>query len=202
MHSKIYYLFLIYIPLLISCKQIPTSDTEKLKYMHLLSTQPEQQEINITSVTLNNTSIELVAKYKIAALVLGKENYYFGDQASLVPVDLALGWGVMSDKSLLSKAKVDISQGGRFYRWYVPSFDTLSRADIAFHSANTHIIPATSEIKNYISHSVSKDDYIYMEGYLVNFKLNNQSFNTSLTRNDVDAGACEIFLVTSIKHIF
>ena len=149
---------------------------------------------------IKNFDIEIVAEYKIAALVLGKEKYYFSHEASLVPIDLALGWGVMADKKKLTDSNIKITQGGRFYRWWVPDFNVLNAQDIAHHSANTHIIPANSIVNSYLS-SVTEGDYIYMEGYLVNFKSKEKTFSTSLTRSDVEAGACEILLVNKIIHI-
>jgi len=42
-----------------------------------------------------------LAQFHIRAKVLSKENYYFGRESELSPVDLALGWGRMSDESVL-----------------------------------------------------------------------------------------------------
>ena len=41
------------------------------------------------------------AGFSIRARVLSRENYYLGEEADLAPVDLALGWGVMSDQAVL-----------------------------------------------------------------------------------------------------
>lgn len=61
--------------------------------------------------------LEALANFDIEARVLSKENYYADRESELVPVDLALGWGAMSDSSVLEK--LSISQSGRFYfyRW-------------------------------------------------------------------------------------
>jgi len=59
-----------------------------------------------------------LARFRIKALVLSKRDYSDGQAADLAPTDLALGWGNMSDESVLSQ--IDISQSGRFFRWSVP----------------------------------------------------------------------------------
>ncbi len=55
------------------------------------------------------------ASYDITARILGREDYRFDALASLIPEDLALGWGPMSDNRVL--ADFEISQGARFYSW-------------------------------------------------------------------------------------
>ena len=53
------------------------------------------------------------AGFNIRARVLSRENYYLGAEADLAPVDLALGWGPMSDQAVLDR--ISISQGSRWY---------------------------------------------------------------------------------------
>jgi len=60
-------------------------------------------------------TLEALANFEIKARVLSKELYHLDRGADLVPVDLALGWGVMSDSAVLEK--LSITQGGRFYHY-------------------------------------------------------------------------------------
>ena len=63
----------------------------------------------------NGYRIRPLADFTIKARVLGREDYRFDREAELAPIDLALGWGPMSDETVLDE--LDISQSGRWYRW-------------------------------------------------------------------------------------
>lgn len=54
-----------------------------------------------------------LADFRLRARVLGKERYRFDSQADISPVDLALGWGPMSDQTILDQ--LDIAQSSRFF---------------------------------------------------------------------------------------
>jgi hypothetical protein len=75
---------------------------------------------------------------------LSSERYSLGREADLSPVDLALGWGKMSDEAVLSK--INITQSNRFYYWHVDAFP-IPRREIEINSANMHMIPADDRIK-------------------------------------------------------
>src|SRR5690606_18150372 len=84
--------------------------------------------------------LEAQATYRVRARLLGREPYRLGREAELSPVDFALGWGPMSDTTLLNQ--MDISQSGRFFRlrWQQLS---VPESTVMRHAANTHIIPAS-----------------------------------------------------------
>src|SRR5438552_1973847 len=79
--------------------------------------EPLQSEIpaETPSVTRGRWTLKPRARYDITARILSTERYRFDRLAALVPEDLALGWGPMSDSQVL--ATMDISQSGRFYWW-------------------------------------------------------------------------------------
>ncbi len=139
------------------------------------------------------------AKFSLSAKVLGREDYHLGREADLSPVDLALGWGKMSDESVLQH--IDISQRGRFYYWQVESFP-IPRREIETHSANMHLIPATEAVRITID-DVREGDIIELSGSLVSVEAENGNWrwNSSLTRNDTGAGACELIWVESFRII-
>ena len=83
------------------------------------------------------------ATYRITARVLHTERYRFDLLAALIPEDLALGWGPMSDIVIVNR--MEISQSSRFYYWRSPRSLPISRDDIISHSANTHVIPGLSQ---------------------------------------------------------
>lgn len=130
--------------------------------------------------------------FSLEARVLGTERYRFDRGAELAPIDLALGWGPMSDQSVLDR--IDISQGGRFYFWHVSQFP-IPRRDIETHSANMHMIPATPDIERRLD-SVRPGQIVMLRGYLVNVQgQDGFAWRSSLTREDTGAGACELVWV-------
>ena len=57
-----------------------------------------------------------LATFQLRARVLGREDYSLDAGADLSPMDLALGWGPMSDEQVLED--IDIRQSGRFLQIY------------------------------------------------------------------------------------
>lgn len=135
-----------------------------------------------------------LARFRIKARVLSTERYRFGEQAELCPLDLALGWGIMSDQRMLDK--LVIAQGNR--RYALEPLDPNVRlpwAEIMSHSSNVHIIPANEEIEEAVFR-FRPGDIVELQGYLVGVKENGQwVWFSSLSRTDLGDGACEIFWV-------
>jgi len=134
--------------------------------------------------------------FSLEARVLSTEHYWFDRGAELSPVDLALGWGPMSDQAILDH--IDISQGHRFYFWHVAKFP-IPRRDIETHSANMHMIPATSDIERRLE-SVRSGEIVRLRGYLVEVQgQDGFTWRSSLTREDTGAGACELVWVEQLE---
>ena len=136
------------------------------------------------------------ATYHITARVLARESYHFDSMADLVPEDLALGWGPMSDNRVLRT--IDISQSNRFYYWRASTATLIPKEAIITHSANTHIIPQTSAIARALAR-LRPGEVVTLSGELVDAVRNDGRWlKTSLVRNDTGAGACEVMLVTEV----
>ncbi len=136
------------------------------------------------------------AHFEITARVLSRKDYSWGEGADLVPVDLALGWGRMSDSTVL--ANIEISQSGRFYHWHVEEFP-IPRREIETSSANMHMIPADPGVKRQLK-KVRAGQVIRLEGFLVDAsRPGGWHWKTSMTRNDTGAGACELIYVESVE---
>jgi hypothetical protein len=139
-------------------------------------------------------TIQPQASYQIAARVLGNKPYYDW-QSNVSPRDLALAWGDMSDPSV--DEWIHWRQSGRWYH-YDWNNGAYSRSYITGHSANVHIIPATDNLDKALR-QVEKNDLVYLEGYLVNLQVRDDGrvghVNTSLSREDTGAGACELLYV-------
>src|SRR6266513_6153608 len=104
------------------------------------------------------------ASYDITARILSREDYHFDLLADLVPEDLALGWGPMSDNRVLRA--LEITQGARFYSW-IPKRDLpVPRQVVIEHSANTHVIPADSAVRRELKH-LRVGQVVHLTGFLV-----------------------------------
>jgi len=162
----------------------------------LVAEDPVQGSPGAAAVqTLNGYRLLPLAAFSIRARVLGRENYHFGREADLSPLDLALGWGRMSDEAVLNH--IDIRQGGRFYFWYVNAFP-IPRNEIETHSANMHMIPADADVEKVLK-SVRVGQVVTLHGYLVEARSDDGwHWRSSLTRSDTGSGACELVLVNHV----
>lgn len=139
------------------------------------------------------------ASYDITARILSREDYHFDALSDLIPEDLALGWGVMSDNRML--AHFDISQGGRFYSWQSLGALPIPRQEVVEHSANTHVIPLDREVHRELAR-LRVGQVVHLTGTLVDGQRDDgTTIRTSLTRSDEGPGACEIMLVESVEVV-
>jgi hypothetical protein len=158
--------------------------------------EPIQTSTNAVDIQLNGFTLTPLADYAVKARVLSTEDYFMGTEAELSPTDLALGWGPMSDETVLSKVK--ISQGNRFFYWHVDEFPIPQR-EIEIHAANTHIIPANDRVKRMLS-KIRPGQIVDIKGQLIEAKRSDGwHWRSSLTREDTGAGACEVLYVTELS---
>lgn len=137
-------------------------------------------------------TITPLATFDIKAKVLSKKDYNSGREAELSPVDLALGWGRMSDESVLDS--IDISQSVRWYRWRSNNM-SIPREEIESHSSNMHIIPANQSVETMLER-VRKGDIVEFSGNLIRVEAeDNWYWVSSLSRTDTGDGACELVWV-------
>jgi hypothetical protein len=136
------------------------------------------------------------ARYEITARILSREDYRFDALADLVPEDLALGWGPMSDNRVLSA--FEITQSVRFYSWRPRVPLPIPRQDVIEHSANTHVIPADPQVRSQLAR-LRVGQVVHLTGTLVDgVRDDGASVQTSLTRSDSGPGACEVMLVERV----
>jgi hypothetical protein len=160
----------------------------------LVADAPIQDNMDSRAFTLQKDvySLKPLAKFSLSARVLSRADYSWDTESKLAPVDLALGWGRMSDSAVLDK--IDVSQSGRFYYWRVREFPIPER-EIIESSANMHLIPADKTVQHDIERARS-GDVISFDGYLVEADgPNGYRWSSSLTRSDSGAGACELVWV-------
>jgi hypothetical protein len=140
----------------------------------------------------NGYRLQPLADFVVKARVLGREDYRLDREAELAPMDLALGWGPMSDEDVL--AHIDISQGGRWYRWQAEQLP-IPRRDIERHSANMHLIPGNDRVRDALD-PIREGNLVELRGFLVAVEADDGwRWRSSLTREDTGAQACEVFFV-------
>jgi hypothetical protein len=160
----------------------------------LVSSMPRQQNLD-SGERFDREGYQLTrrASFNIEARVLSREDYWFGQESELSPIDLALGWGVMSDQAVLDR--IEISQGSRWYftRYEYPA--PISDHQIITNSSNMHLIPANDWVRDKLK-EIRSGDIVQLKGSLVDVNDENGFYwRTSLRRDDIGNGSCEIFFV-------
>jgi hypothetical protein len=162
--------------------------------------EPLQADVQgAPAIVLERWTLTPRASYDITARVLGREDYHFDPISDLAPLDLALGWGPMSDNRVLQAFR--ISQGARFYSWRpVTGLLPIETREVTQYSANTHIIPADAAVAAKLARLRLAGEVVHLTGLLVDgVRDDGMTIRTSLTRTDSGAGACEFMLVQHVR---
>jgi hypothetical protein len=166
----------------------------------LAKAEPVQSPIDrVAPLEKNGFAIKPLARYEITARVLSKESYRWDAGAKLVPIDLTMGWGPMSDSAVLDK--LEISQSNRWYNWRIDNMAKLPIAvdEVNRHAANMHLIAADNAIAKQIR-NIRPGKVITMRGYLVEVSgKDGFTWRSSLSREDTGGGACELMWVESFS---
>lgn len=165
----------------------------------LVAEQPVQVAMGTVPPVLHDEfQLQPRAVFKLRARVLSSRRYHWGREADLSPLDLALGWGPMSDQAVLDA--LEITQGNR---WYFTRYDEpapLAHAEIGRNSGNMHMVPAEAWIEDELS-ALRRGDVVQFDGYLVDARHpSGFTWRTSLSREDTGDGSCELFLVTNLRR--
>lgn len=163
----------------------------------LVPAEPVQSLIAARSLgDVHGFQLTAVASYSVQARVLRTKRYW-ADGADLVPYDVALGWGPMSDQAVLDR--LSITQGNRFFFYEWQDEPPIPEGEMARHAANNHLIAANPRIAATIR-KLRAGQVVKLSGYLVNAtKPDGFRWATSLTRSDSGNGACEIFYVEAAE---
>lgn len=167
----------------------------------LIASEPLQKEAAPEDVPFDQGNFHLkpLAQFAIDARVLHRKIYRFDQGAALVPVDLAVGWGPMSDQTVLDR--LQISQGSRFFYYEYQGQPPIPREEIIAHATNLHLIPSTDAIAAQCK-SLREGELIHLAGLLVEAtgpKIG--TWRSSLTRTDTGKGACELVWVLEIQQL-
>ncbi|HEY2124949.1 MAG TPA: hypothetical protein VGG94_05750 [Chthoniobacterales bacterium] len=168
----------------------------------LIPSEPAQSpETDATPIPYHTFQLKPLAHFTVEARVLHRKIYRYDRQASLVPVDLALGWGPMSDQGVLDR--LTISQSMRFY-WYEYRLPPpIAPEEIVAHSTNLHVIPATDEVEQHCK-ALRAGTLVHLRGELVEAtgpELGTGIWRSSLSRTDTGNGACELMWVEEVTEL-
>jgi hypothetical protein len=143
--------------------------------------------------------LQPLAGFSIDARVLSREDYSVGRESKLSPTDLALGWGPMRDEDVLSR--MSFSQSARWYHYRWSGAAPLPPGEIARSSANMHMIPSDIATASAL-HRVRPGERVRIDGWLVQATApDGWQWRSSLTRDDVGNGACEVVYVCAITPL-
>ena len=157
--------------------------------------EPFQASTRTGPFTHQGAQVIPLAEFSATARVLSATDYSDDVDGDLVPVDLALGWGEMSDWENLQKVKV--GQRHRYYNWQVDDW-FLPREVIAASSANMHFVPADAEIQRALMQA-GRGDVVSFSGYLVQIRGAQKNWASSTSRQDTGSYACEVVFVESFQ---
>jgi hypothetical protein len=157
--------------------------------------EPEQTPTRAQPFRFGDFELQPRADYHIVARVLSVESYGWDGGSALSPIDFAVGWGPMSDSSVLAHFR--ITQGGRFFTIY-PDAEAIDIHTALLGAANMHLIPAGAAVRLQLQR-VRAGHIVELHGKLVNVsRADGYQWNSSLTRADTGAGACELYYVESV----
>ncbi len=158
--------------------------------------EPVQEDVvgdRAMPVALKGGTATPRAEYRIEGLVLSRMAYRSDQHASLSPLDLAIGWGPMADAALLRKLRV--RQNDRYFFWSSSGPLPVARPEIEHHAANVHLVWGSKQAEK-VAGGADPGDVVRLTGRLVDLAFGDgHSMATSLRRDDVGGGACEVLLV-------
>lgn len=156
---------------------------------------PVQTPTDKAAFAFEGYQIRPLAQFAVRARVLGREDYRMDKEADLSPIDLALGWKQMADPAVYGP--LNITQGGRWYRYSWKDQPPIALQEIIESSANMHMIPANAAVLQALK-KAREGRFIQISGYLVE-ATNTQGWRwtSSLTRSDSGGGSCELVFVES-----
>jgi hypothetical protein len=167
----------------------------------LIDSEPAQIAIGDGEQVIAHGEYQLkaLARFSLDARILHRKVYGYDRESKLVPVDLAVGWGPMSDQAVLDHLK--ITQSMRFY-WYEYQLPPpIPREQIVSHSTNLHVVPATPAIASFCK-SLRQGELVHLEGELVEATGPEiGTWRSSLSRTDTGNGACELMLVEDCSKL-
>lgn len=143
-------------------------------------------------------TLKPLANFSASARLLSVAWYRTGRESDLSPVDMGIGWGQMSDSRHINA--LQWSHGGRFLNYrFDEKGPPIAQALLDRQIANLHVIPANSVVLKRIE-SLAAGSRVALAGVLVRAEAKDGWYwQSSLTREDTGAGACELIWLTDVR---
>jgi hypothetical protein len=167
----------------------------------LVPYEPDQERIESQHQwQFKNSQVTALANFRVRARVLLAEHYWWGRDAAVSPVDLTLGWRLMSNQEILDG--LHLYRMRRAYAWTARDGKLpASQDEIIAHSANMHMVPSTDELAARLR-AIKRGDLVDISGYLIEIKFaDNGIWRSSLIRTDTGNGGCELVWVIGVKKL-
>ncbi len=159
---------------------------------------PRQDSIARPHVfSMNGYELRTLAQFGLTARALSVTDYRMGRESDLSPLDIAFGWGRMSEPPVSDR--LSISQSNRWYYWRFEGEPPIPPREIETSSANMHLIPADAGVARALG-KIRKGQIVKLSGYLVEIKAKDGwSWRSSMTRDDTGQGSCEVIFVQAVN---
>lgn len=164
--------------------------------------------VNASGLGLNNNiarglppsqdqHIKVLASYAGDFRVLGRKDYLLDQEAQFSPMDLAVSSGILASKVYFPL--IGVRQDNRFLTWNIKKLPIPAKRAKELVS-NIHIIPANEQIAILLK-QIRAGDLVKLQGDLVEVGNQKWTWRSSLSRDDVGEGACELMRVQSIQWV-
>ncbi len=168
----------------------------------LIPTEPSQTALSPDDSAFDTGKFHLqpLAHFALDARVLHRKIYRYDRPSALVPVDLAVGWGAMSDQAVLDQ--LSLSQSARFF-WYHWQHNPppIPENEIIAHATNLHLSPSSRSIATRCK-KLRAGELVHLSGLLVEATGPEiGTWRSSLSRTDSGNGACELVWVEDLREI-
>lgn len=144
-----------------------------------------------------NQQVRVLEQFTGNFRILGRKDYHDDREAQFSPVDFAVSEGLLANKYYYPL--IGVQQDNRYLTWSMSKLPLPPKKAMQLVS-NIHIIPGNPQIATALK-QVKQGDLVKLHGDLVEVDDHGWTWRSSLTRNDVGDGACEILRVQSIQWL-
>ncbi len=145
----------------------------------------------------SNQTIKVLEQFSGQFRILGRKEYHSDREAQFSPVDFAVSEGVLANRYYYPL--IGVQQSNRYLTWRMTNLPIAPKQAMQLVS-NIHIIPANPRIAAALKR-VKQGDLVQLNGDLVEVDDHGWKWTSSLSRNDVGDGACELLRVQSIQWV-
>lgn len=156
---------------------------------------PRQTDLESGQAPIQHGDFTLtpLAEFQTESRLLSRLSYRSDAGAQLSPLDFALGWGRMSDSTVIDQ--LNLKQGARYFTYRWADQPPIPADEITRSATNVHLIPADPAVSAALAR-LRAGEVIRLEGLLVEARRSDGwHWRSSLSREDTGAGACELLLV-------